>query len=385
MNDYSEVYNIIPIIFEEKLHKETLFHYTNIAGFLLMMENIRDKKCYIFPGHMKFQNDKQELIEGISFIKENIYDIPNNEIYQKVTNSLDELNNNIYITCFSSNGDLLEQWKYYGNNCGLSIEFDFNQCEGFFDDGKIEKESRNVFLYEAKEACFEKNDINKKIGFDFEEEFWDVNKTLHTTTRGGISLYPINVLYTNKEKIEIVNQALNENINENMATLNLYNSSINKNEYIDCAVSTIVPICKNCNFEHEKESRLIFFPLKEAKIKYREKNNRILPYLKCTVVNKDANKYPIISVTVGPGNNQNLVFNAVISMLEGHDNAKFISEEDCEAIKRNKSKYSDLSELKAKICPGELSYYKNEKEENVIVYCSINGILVYKSAIPFRD
>lgn len=385
MTDYSSAYEIIPIIFEEKIHKKSLFHYTSIAGFLLMLEHIRDKKCYIFPGHMKFQNDKWELIEGSSFIKKNISKVSSAEISQRVPISLDKLNNNIYIACFSSNGDLLEQWKYYGSNCGLSIEFDFNQCEGFFDDEKIEENARALYDYENKRKYSEKGDLKKISGFDFEEELTDITKTFRTTTRGGISLYPINVLYSNEEKLDIVEKTLNKNIDKNMEKLNLYNSLVNKNEYIDCAVSTIVPICKNCNFDHEKESRLLFFPVEDAKIKYREKNNRILPYLKCTVVNKDAEKYPIISVTVGPGNNQILVFNAVISMLEGHENVNFISEEDCETITRNESKYSDLSELKEKICPGELSYYKNEKEENVIVYCSINGILVYKSAIPFRD
>lgn len=370
--DHSEIYNIIPTIFKTRIHKGSCFHYTSIQGFLLMMEDIRERKCYIFPGHMKYQNDIQELSEGVSFVKQNISEFTDNKATKRIVKNLNKLNNNIYISCFSSDRDLLEQWKYYGSNCGLSIEFDFEQCEGFFNIEQMSNQSIKLFEYDIQQdSC----DENIKI----------ISKNECGYTRGGISLTPVDVLYSDKEKNDIMKNILNENLDANMNELSLYRSSTNENFYVDCAISTFVPVCKNHYFAHERESRLLFFPYSETKIKYREKNSRILPYLKCSVVNKDANKYPILSVTVGPGNNQNLIFNAVINMLEGNDNIKFFSEVDeQEIIKQNKI-YNDLENLKRHIGSGEFCCYKKSDDEKVFVYCSTTGILVYKSAIPFRD
>lgn len=379
------MYNIIPVIFKEQIHKKSLFHYTSITGFLLMMKDIREKKCYIFPGHMKYQNDKQELSEGIYFIETHNSQLANTSDLERLPNSIKELNNNIYIVCFSSDGDLLEQWKYYGNNCGLSIEFDFSQCEGFFDDKKIEQNARTVSEFTVIDKISEKFcEVKSEPFFDFEDKSDCINDEIFDTTRGGISLNAVDVLYTETEKIKIMQRVLDKDIDENMKKLNLNNTGINRERYIDCTVSTFVPICKNHNFEHERESRLLFFPYKDTKIMYREKNNRILPYLKCTVVNKDTDKYPISSVTIGPGNNQNLIFNSVINMLEGTDNINFFSEENFETenIKRT---FTDLLELKKSIVRGEICCYKKNENENVMVYCSTTGILVFKSAIPFRD
>lgn len=89
----------------------------------------------------------------------------------------------------------------------------------------------------------------------------------------------------------------------------------------------------------------MFFPDIDAKIKYRKKNSRILPYLKCVVVNKDESKYPILSVTVGPGNNQNIIFNAVINILEGNDNINFFSEDEEQKIINEGKNYTDLTDF----------------------------------------
>jgi hypothetical protein len=177
-----------------------------------------------------------------------------------------------------------------------------------------------------------------------------------------------------------------------MLELNLYESSSELNQYVECTISAFIPMCKNYYFKHEKESRLLFFPSENTEIKYREKNGRILPYLKCVVVNKDSEKYPVLSVMVGPGNNQNLVFNAVINMLDGIDNHNFISEKDCEKVQNSLDLcYKCKSELREKAESGRLYCYQKDNEETgvqdkvVTYYSSRTGILVSKSPIPFRD
>lgn len=140
---------------------------------------------------------------------------------------------------------------------------------------------------------------------NFDDETENISKKLYDHIRGGISLTPVEVLYSDEEKNAVMENMLGDNIESNMSKLSLYSSSLNKKAYVDCAISTFIPICKNHYFAHEKESRLLFFPDIDTKIKYRKKNSRILPYLKCIVVNKDESKYPVLSVTVDPGNNQN--------------------------------------------------------------------------------
>lgn len=382
---YSEVYNALPTIFYNKIHRKALFHYTSITGFLLMMKDITKKRCFLFPGHMRYQNDAQELSEGISFI-ENDFKTNNAKTETQIAETIKNLNNNIYISCFSSDRDLLEQWKYYGSNCGLSIEFDFEQCEGFFDEKSINGEATRLYEYASKEKCINDNPSKDDIfGFD-NPDLVDITMTTYGVTRGGLSLNPIDVLYSHDDKSHVLSDIIENNCEANMSNLSLMYTESNIKQYINCAVSSFIPICKNHYFSHEQESRLLFFQPAEAEIMYREKNNRILPYLKCIVVNKDINKYPIVSVTVGPGSNQHLIFNAVINMLEGNDNQQFISMSLCDAILNdNDNTYKDEITLREKIEPNELRSYYNDHKEKIIVYCCSNGILVYKSSIPFRD
>lgn len=384
--NHSEMYNIIPIIFKNKIHEGSCYHYTNIEGFLLMMEDIREKKCYIFPGHTRYQNDIQELSEGVSYVKLSISQITDKQVTERILEDLNELDNNIYISCFSSDRDSLEQWKYYGSNCGLSIEFDFAQCEGFFNDEQIPAKGMDLFQYDISQNSCNEDTITKwDTNLNFDDATENISKKLYEHTRGGISLTPVEVLYSDEEKNVAMENMLGNNIESNMSKLSLYSSSLNKKAYVDCAISTFIPICKNHYFAHEKEARLLFFPDIDTKIKYRKKNGRILPYLKCIVVNKDENKYPISSVTVGPGSKQNLIFNAVINILEGHDNTKFFPEEDEQEIIKQSKTYSNLEKLKSHISSGEFCCYKRTDNEKVLVYCSTTGILVYKSDIPFRD
>lgn len=392
MTNYSNIYNALPVIFEDNIYKGSLYHYTSIEGFLLMLQSINQKKCYLFPGHMRYQNDKKEFDEGLKFVDDNFLKITS-EMWKKCfPKEIEEINTNIFISCFSSNGDLLEQWKYYGSKCGLSIEFDFSECEGFWESQEIPL-SQEVNEYNYNEHILtEENEGNDPFGFDknIDNHYFSTSKK--GLTRQGISLSPINVLYEEDDKHNVLKKTLITDINKKMLELNLYESYSELNQYVECTISAFIPMCKNYYFKHEKESRLLFFPSENTEIKYREKNGRILPYLKCVVVNKDSEKYPVLSVMVGPGNNQNLVFNAVINMLDGIDNHNFISEKDCEKVQNSLDLcYNCKSELREKAKPGRLYCYQKDNEETgvqdkvVTYYSSRTGILVSKSPIPFRD
>ncbi len=395
MKDYNDIYNAIPVIFSDQITYDSLFHYTSIEGFLLMMRDIQDKKCYLFPGNIRYQNDSAEIQEGVSIIKKltgskkefesDTVEQIDNHLREKMFEALDQLNNNdFYISCFSMERDLLEQWKYYGKDCGLSIEFDFKECEGFWE-GDISKIEIKVGSSAPKYSVEKHKEYDNNYLFN-----WDDNESCDDSfsikekrilTQKGVSLYPIKVIYEDNLKEVFFKKNILENYSRNKNKLKFSSYQTGVKECINWALSIFIPICKNHFYEHEREARLIFYPFDKTKIEYRVKNNRILPYLKCLIVNKDGNKYPIKSVTVGPGNNQNLVFNAVINIIEGNENKMYFTDD---AINKER-KECDQEKVFNCIPRGHLGRVKCKNSEVSTVYRSFNDILVYKSPIPFRD
>ena len=92
-----------------------------------------------------------------------------------------------------------------------------------------------------------------------------------------------------------------------------------------------IPFLKHSGFRQEGESRLIFRPYKKkedskiihSKVFYRESGHILVPYLKiyCGVV-QDSKPlsacigWPVVSLTVGPGHDQNVVFESLIHRVE---------------------------------------------------------------------
>lgn len=117
------------------LHDETdlnilntgLYHYTTPQGLVGILQSQK-----LWATESSFLNDSKEIHHGINlaqqiienYISMNTSDIVKrflNEILENLTFNYDE----IYIVCFSEDGDLLSQWKGYSNfGEGFSIEFD---------------------------------------------------------------------------------------------------------------------------------------------------------------------------------------------------------------------------------------------------------------------
>ena len=368
------------------INTDALFHYTSIQGFLLMMEPLREKKCYLFPGHLRYQNDSLEFGEGINYLKQY-----RGNYKQEIKSCLQALESNVFASCFSGDGDLLDQWKYYGKNCGLAIEFHFAECEGNWREAnpKIDDTSTIKELVPETTTGAEPMNMPPSNAALFIEDEESIPKLsfidTKRKTRNQAELYPISVIYDDKEK-KRKRDELFRNIEANRKKLRLRDNEAGKRTVIQYTVATFVPLCKNKHFSSERESRILFLPHENTPILYREKNGRILPYIKCTVVNKDDKRYPIASVTVGPGQNQNLVFNAVINYLEGGSNAaRFVDDERIQAVLRKSTFYRSFEDFKNTSMVAELGYYKRENGEKVLVYRTTNGLFVRRSPIPFRD
>jgi hypothetical protein len=103
---------------------ETIYHYTDINGLIAILESQS-----FFCTNINFLNDRKEFNHGVEIVKQNINSITektgNNEILKYLKTEIDStLDIDRYVTCFSKNGDLLSQWRSYGNEGkGIAIGF----------------------------------------------------------------------------------------------------------------------------------------------------------------------------------------------------------------------------------------------------------------------
>ncbi len=110
---------------------ETIYHYTDINGLIAILESQS-----LFSTNINFLNDSKEFKHGVELIDKNIKLIKETAKNKKLLQNLKKETNTIldidkYVICFSKNGDLLSQWRSYGNKGkGIAIGFEPHEMEG---------------------------------------------------------------------------------------------------------------------------------------------------------------------------------------------------------------------------------------------------------------
>ena len=332
--DYIDIINVFNCSNIIVKNPGTAFHYTSFENCIKMLKKANDKDYLeLFASHFNYMNDTKEFFEGLSNIiglLEN--DCFNNPQIQDTVNEFIGTFKNYdkiphksipphYIISFNTCCNNLAQWKYYGKNCGVSIEYDLENC------------------------------IYSNYSLD---ELYSEHKSFH-------------VIYNHSDQIAELRRILQE-------LHNLEQSQDESNKQIHardkllkaCAAASFM---KNEHYHEEQEIRLLFAPYysdaSEAgseenlnklmgKIEYRTRGDEyIIPYMKIRLKNKNEGAYPIKSLTVGPGQNQDLIYRSLIMFVQSNYN----------------NGQSIIKEL-----PDEFD-------------CScidVNGIKVRKSLIPFR-
>ena len=189
-----------------------------------------------------------------------------------------------------------------------------------------------------------------------------------------------------------------------------------------------IPFLKHPGFSQEGESRLIFRPFKKkeldnsithSKVLYREAGHILVPYLKiycgnCVDPREDLAHFigwPVVSLTVGPGHDQDVVFESLIHRLE-YGVTKFLPFSDEELLQAKKKYLLAFWEQLTPICPDfqsfiskvnmitslntdeafcdiEMALHTNQiVQQKYASYCANNylctsGILIKKSQIPY--
>ncbi len=295
--------------------KELQYHYTDINGFIGIMNNQE-----LWASNTKFLNDKAEGKEGLRLTKEiitehlekgglNVYFECLNMDLQKVINSGSK--EDIYSISFCRESDLLSQWRGYGKNGGIAIGFNFTYKEE---------------EYLGRKSVLPHSFLDRNY---YENTEKDDNKFL---PQEGEWIHLFQVIYDPKEQRRILDdiiclgsEAVEYYINTRKPSdaieeiQNISQNIINTIEYF-------LPLFKNSGFKEENEVRYIWRNDGKRKIYFRERNGIIFPYLRCMLRDlncQQLNELPIDDIVIGPQINQNEVKESVTYYLQ-HNNYEYL-------------------------------------------------------------
>lgn len=258
--------------------RNSLFHYTTISGLMGIVEN----NCFWLT-NLKYMNDLSEQKFAYEVIKRSLERLGNDENYSRQFRDIlgkASLTNikkiDRYAACFTDDGDSLPMWCMYGKESGVSIELNLE----------------SDFHFTIGPNCF------------FEDIIYDDN-ILEWYVKMVVDLY------YDIYKDFVGESMVNHRHIENIMSMELANKSL---AYADNF--------KNKRFSHESETRLLYTWKEDRKINHRVKNNLIVPYVEMPP--EDLNKgklLPIVSITVGPEEEQELVKNSVEDFMKyrGYD------------------------------------------------------------------
>lgn len=289
----------LPNIDELKVNSgEKFYHYASIdAAKSILMHT--DQKYVMWASHLSFLNDWEEFENGEKLIlgelkrflkkglqtereKENSVFREYVEEFIRAARKADRdirirenviFDRNIFILCFCMEKNSLNQWKYYGQDSGVALEFDLNNCRysGMLSD--------------------------------------DTNETIHS------ELYK--VIYDDVVKKQVLRKQI-----QKMYTSFLDKENEDRERNLGIWLGKIYGLCplfKHADFKDEKECRLLFRPIYNSDdadndvrklVKYRKRDNVLLPYMEIGLEQKQ-NKPLITNIYIGPGENQDLLYKSM--------------------------------------------------------------------------
>ena len=278
--------------------KDTIYHYTDIAGFRGIIQNQE-----FWMSNINFMNDKEEFLNGIYICREiisallsSISQVPECDIAKEYLGKIQEvLENNenadnishkdIYAMSFCKEGDLLSQWRGYGKENGISIGFNAKELE-----------QKNLIL-----NCREQE--LQAEGSRYSE--------IENDRRSRMQLQE--VIYQNEIKNDYLKDMISFGLEnaEMFCTDGTYRPEYVANQILDLLFA-VCPIFKNGAFFSEEECRLIYVSHREQELKYRpieyrEKHGIIIPFIRFKLVDGGKNTmkhWPIEKIIVGPNARQ---------------------------------------------------------------------------------
>lgn len=249
-----------------------LYHYTSVGTLLKILDNSVDNKICFRATHAKFFNDPYEYKLAVLFLKQSMvkYEKENNikngqsSIFNK--NSLERLgvaSGDPFMLSLSENSDDLTMWRTYGaDGKGVAIGIDREMLDNYSNDEK----NTNTKLLPCQ---YNKTKIINRLTND-----WKVLYSKVTFMDEGKSLGMSSFRF--------------------MFNLIAFSFSFKRSEY-----------------SSEKEWRLCKNEFDETKVKYREKNGLVIPF-----VEHYFEKEIIKKIIIGPCVNKKLTKESIEMLLK---------------------------------------------------------------------
>ena len=279
--------------------EERFYHYASVDAVRSMLQH-KEQTYTMWASHLSFLNDSEEFENGEKLIFNVLRKYINksfctgkeedNTIFRQIVKkfikaaqnadkdiSVDGeivFNRNIYILCFCLEENSLNQWKYYGKDSGIALEFNLGECK------------------------FRGMDCNN-----------------HDNV---MNIRPYKVIYKDNVKRDILRKAI-----EGAYQKFLSGSEDRERDLLHnlANIYEMCPLFKHKDFADEKECRLIFRPLysysKQPKdvrtlVKYRNRDGILLPYMEIKMHTDADCANPVIkNIIIGPGENQELLYKSI--------------------------------------------------------------------------
>ena len=262
-----------------------LYYYTNVETMSYILQNAN-----IYATNLGYMNDAEEYANGVRELREIFNERRKKElITEEMLCRVLEKEITSYSISFSEARDLLSQWSMYAGESGVSLKMCFSGMEKYRaypeSDGSKAKEREDLpdteeklsiqKVYYCTKTAMDENEYRK-----IADEIWD-----EATKRQKYAIQ-------DEEKTEIAD------IDDEYPTL----------------WKRMAPFVKRAEFKAEAEYRLVFNMAeweKVFRIDYRNSRNVLKPFLDIEC----AGGWPIHEIVVGPGFNQNVVFQSILHFL----------------------------------------------------------------------
>lgn len=262
---------------------DKFFYYTSTDTATKILTNGE-----IWATNVRFMNDSEEFINGLN----EIFSLTKNKLVKECVNDLKKLDYVKYYTIsFCRREDALSQWFMYAKESGVSLEIDFAEFDNDFEFTLCDNNSN------ASDECIKGEILPQKV--------------IYCTS---------NARSMSEEEKEKAHSDIEKLLYEkcNQSTLK---------SVVLSGVTEASLLIKRYEFNQENEYRTIInvgnLPYENVNpIFFRIENNVVKSYVKVQCIMRSNSKkmgWPVSSVTIGPGFNQDVVFDSLKLFLDSAD------------------------------------------------------------------
>lgn len=244
------------------------------------------RNANIYATNLRYMNDAEEYANGVRELREIFNDQRKKElITEEMLREVLENEVTSYSISFSEAGDLLSQWSMYAGESGVSLRMGFTGNEKYKvypDNGEAKTDEREELPDSGERPQVRKVYYCTKSAME-ESEYRAAADAIWKAVTG---------------KAEEGQSSVQADIDDEYPAL----------------WKRMAPFVKRVEFRAEAEQRLVFNTAeweKAVRIDYRNSRNVLKPYLDIEC----EGGWPIYEVMVGPGFNQDVVFQSILHFL----------------------------------------------------------------------